>query len=835
MGDFEEKNQESENLITDVSSEETSNENYNNDIDVTDAETAVEQYDETGNDVNVNDDVISEDVQSDESESSQSAEPEDNIDDDILQDDLTEDSSNDLTADSNDIMQDLFAENDLQSEEDNKTSGGRKKKRKNKNNKKAKTESKKTEDLMKNLGKFKLSAGFKNGISIKFKLISAFIIPVLLIVLLGVVSYETAANAIKSSFMETSVSTIQKTADYYTLMFSNIKALANDFANNADVRSYYSGSLASDPLNEKNVYDNLNTNLSSTALGNKAVKAVYVIGKNGKNIFTSATSMNPTGEYNSVKAASEGQTIDKNKSAWFTSRDYIDKKGAKDYSVSFGRQLSGNSGKGVGYIFYDLKTDYVSDTLKDIDLGKNSMVLLIAPDGGEIGATDNADSNAKYISDKEFYETAVNGEEKSGSKFVKYNGKRQLFVYSVTDDGFMVCAMIPQSTILAQANTIKYVSVGVVIASIIIAIIIAGFLSTNIIKAIKHIMDRLEKAAAGDLTINVDVKGHDEFAILGKSTNGMISNVKSLIEQTKNISGMVDNSVETVAQNAQQLLDDTQKITVAIQEIEHGVVQQAEDSEDCLRQMDNLSDKINLVSDNSDKIARIADDTSKIVESGMTSIQELKGNAESTVQITNQVIEEITKLKDSSKSIAHIIGAINEIAEQTNLLSLNASIEAARAGEAGRGFAVVADEIRKLAEQSVDSVNEIRKIVDDINAKTNDTVNIAKKAEDVVEIQGESLQNAEHVFDKIQEQFTELISNLDEITNGIDTIADAKAQTIDAIQSISAVSQETAAASEEVTETANRQLQQVEALNEAAQNLNQNSSALANAIDLFKI
>lgn len=315
----------------------------------------------------------------------------------------------------------------------------------------------------------------------------------------------------------------------------------------------------------------------------------------------------------------------------------------------------------------------------------------------------------------------------------------------------------------------------------------------------------------------------------------MISNVKSLIEQTKNISGMVDNSVETVAQNAQQLLDDTQKITVAIQEIEHGVVQQAEDSEDCLRQMDNLSDKINLVSDNSDKIARIADDTSKIVESGMTSIQELKGNAESTVQITNQVIEEITKLKDSSKSIAHIIGAINEIAEQTNLLSLNASIEAARAGEAGRGFAVVADEIRKLAEQSVDSVNEIRKIVDDINAKTNDTVNIAKKAEDVVEIQGESLQNAEHVFDKIQEQFTELISNLDEITNGIDTIADAKAQTIDAIQSISAVSQETAAASEEVTETANRQLQQVEALNEAAQNLNQNSSALANAIDLFKI
>ena len=678
----------------------------------------------------------------------------------------------------------------------------------------------------------------QNGIPIKIKLIGAFSIPIIFIIILGTVSFKTASSAIQNSFTEASGATVNQVAKYYDLLFANVKSLSNDFVNQEDVKSYYAGSYKNDPVGENSVYSGISSSLISSATNNSAVKNTLVIGKYGKIITTgTAGDLQTTGEYDNIKKSSEGQLIDSKRTTWVTSREYVDSKVTLPYAVSFARQVVNSSTRGIGYMFVDLDEEYLTTTLDNMDMGKNSVVALVAPDGGEIyGTSSKVDKTGEpLISSSEFFTKALESGEKSGSTMVRFNGKKNLFIYAFTDDNFAVVALIPQRTIVAQANTIKYISLGLIFVSFVVAILIGIFLAGNIGSATRKIVKHLETAASGDLTMAIDVNGKDEFASLAKSTNGMIGNVKRLIDKTQILSKKVDDSIETVTINAKELLSGTKEITMAIEEIEHGVVQQAEDSEECLRQMDNLSEKINIVSENSEHIAKIADETNSIVESGMDSITELRSNVESTTQITTQVIREINALKESSMAIGRIIDAINEIADQTNLLSLNASIEAARAGEAGRGFSVVADEIRKLADQSVASVNEIRAIVDDINTKTNDTVNIAKKAEDVVEVQGRSLSNAEQVFNQIQSKFDLLINDLDEITSGISIIADAKSQTIDSIQSISAVSQQTAAASEEVTETANRQLEQVEKLNTAASDLNDNSAELSEAINIFKI
>lgn len=674
-----------------------------------------------------------------------------------------------------------------------------------------------------------------NG-SIRYKLIVAFLLPVILIIVLGILSYTTASKAIIASFESSSQSTIEKTAEYYGLMFANVKSMATDISNNTNVQQYYSKSFATDKLEESNIYNSIKSDVSSKTLSNKSISNIYIFANYGKGIYTGSSKLDDSA-YETFSGTDEAKSYDSSKSAWVSSHPFLDSQGISSYGVSFVRQVVATSKKPVGYIFMDLDKTYVTEPVSNLNLGKNSIVALIAPDGGEIvaGPDLTVEDGKTYFSDKEFYTKAVNSEETTGYEYVKYNGKRQLFIYAKTDEGFLICATVPESVITAKAGTIKIITITAVIIAFGVAILVGGVLAMNISAVIRKIMGELSKASEGDLTVQVDIDRKDEFGTLANGINNMIARMKGLIEETIDVSGKVDGSAGMVTDNAQSLLDATRDITDSISGIEKGIVQQANDSESCMKQMDVLSDKINVVSENSGKIADIAEGTREIVHTGIQTIDELNSNAKDTVNITNAVITGIETLEQSSKSISKIIGVINEIADQTTLLSLNASIEAARAGEAGRGFAVVADEIRKLADQSVDSVNQIRSIVDDITARTKDTVTTAKQAEQVVAVQEESLKNTMIVFNDIQSQVGELITNLGHITTGVEDIAQTKVMTIESIENISAVSQETAAAAEEVTDTADRQMQSVEDLNRAAQSLNENAAALSEAINLFKI
>jgi methyl-accepting chemotaxis protein len=311
--------------------------------------------------------------------------------------------------------------------------------------------------------------------------------------------------------------------------------------------------------------------------------------------------------------------------------------------------------------------------------------------------------------------------------------------------------------------------------------------------------------------------------------------MKKLIQKAAGVSGLVAQSADNVLKSSEDISLASSEISTSIGEIGHGISGQAQDSQNCLSQMDELSEKIKTVNGSVKDIERIAGDTGNMIAQGIGTMGELSKQSEATNDITKNVVDNIMALESKSHSIGRIIQVINEIADQTNLLALNASIEAARAGDAGRGFSVVAEEIKKLAEQSITAAGEINKVIEEIIKQTSDTVNIAKDAEQIVNRQNGIVDNTIDTFRNMGDGIKKLTSSLSVIGQNIVNMDEARAGTLSAVESISAISQQTLAASEMVEDTVRLQNTSVEALEEASRILAGNSMELKEAINQFRI
>ena len=273
----------------------------------------------------------------------------------------------------------------------------------------------------------------------------------------------------------------------------------------------------------------------------------------------------------------------------------------------------------------------------------------------------------------------------------------------------------------------------------------------------------------------------------------------------------------------------------AIQEISQGAAEQAYEAEQGVTTMEQLASRINMVMEDAKVINDISKDTTELTHQGLSSINNLNEKAAETTAITKNIINSIQQLDEHSRSIGKIIRVIDGIADQTNLLALNAAIEAARAGEMGKGFAVVANEVKKLAEQSIESTKEIATIIKETQQQTSVTVRQAQRADDIVESQNEAVSATVAVFEKISSSMDTLSQRINEILNRITEMDSHKNKAIESMQNISAVSQESAASVQEVTASTEEQLAGIEELAAFAQELNDASIQLTEAINRFKI
>ena len=682
----------------------------------------------------------------------------------------------------------------------------------------------------------------KTGIfGLRNKIYLCFLVPIVFMIVVGMVSYRYAEDGLSQKYMESTQQTANMATDYMDVSCSGVKSAALQYAYDADLEKYFLGLPGQSAMDKTNFYTDTRVKLMASQTADSFINDIYVITMPGNNCLTTRTLDKKDGFYKDLLAEIQEMSSDSNTiKKWISHHDTIDETygvNSSSYFLSFAAQSS----QKMGYVVVDVSSSAVRDLLSGMDLGDGSIIGFVTDDGKEIACTRDEEDKAVFFDEEvftgqDFYAQSAGSEELSGNLEIKYNDKQYLYIYSRSEEtGVMFCSLIPSSVVTGQAEKIKNITIAFVIIACIISLLIGSVIAHGILKNMKRISKSLNKVTQGDLTVQVSAGGHDEFQSLARTATNMVLNNKKLVQKLAGTTVQLEASSDDVHNVSNSINEYSSDITKAIDEISIGMTKQSEHAGECVVKTNELSEKMKAISDMVEKAEQLSDKTEKMIRQGTEIVETLSARARETSEITSKVGESIELLKKESETINGFAQTINEISAQTNLLSLNASIEAARAGEAGRGFSVVAEEIRKLADDSGVAAGEIKNKVENIASQTMATVENANKAEGMVAHQQEAVAQVTTVFQEMNNQMQELFENLKEIGDCTASADVERNETLDAVENISAIIQQTASSSSLVRDLASELLNNVEKLSQIAEVLDDNMNGLKTEINAFTI